>query len=49
MSESETRFEKFSGNMKKWRQHEKNGDNMTEREPTYNWIIVWEMNIQESS
>ena len=30
MSESETSFEKFSGNMKKWRQHEKSGDNMTE-------------------
>ena len=40
MSESETRFEKFSVNMKNWTQHEvldatwKNGHNMTEREPT---------------
>ena len=40
MSESETRFEKFSVNIKNWTQHEKldatwkNGHNMTEREPT---------------
>ena len=41
MSESETRCEKFSGNMKKWRQHDQKGTNL--------WIIIWEMNIHESS
>ena len=47
MSKSETRFEKFSSNMKKWTQHGK-------MEPTWKngtnlWIIVWEMNIHEAS
>ena len=28
------RFERMRGNMKKWRQHIKNGGNMTKRGPT---------------